>query len=269
MTEHLLPEIKPIDPETIAAHLFHVKQLSPLVHCMTNDVVQEITANVLLAMGASPAMVIAKEEAGHFAAIASALLINVGTPTEERLEAMHLAVKAANDHHVPWVLDPVAAGVIAWRDSVIRGLAVHRPTCIRGNASEIRALAGIGAGGKGVDSVDTSESALIAAVKLARDYQTIVCVTGKTDYATDGERILSASGGSAKATHVVGTGCSLSAMVAAFLAESHHPLEAVISACAFAKLAAQHAVGVASGPGSFRVAYIDALHLIQAKDFYG
>lgn len=268
MTDTLLPAITPIDPETIATHLFHVKEIAPLVHCMTNDVVQEITANVLLAMGASPAMVVAPEEAGHFAAISSALLVNVGTPRNELLEAMHLAVAAANTHHVPWVLDPVAAGVLAWRDQRIHGLLVHKPTCVRGNASEIRALAGIGSGGKGVDSVDSSESALLAAVKLARDYQTIVCVTGKVDYATDGERILSAAGGSVKATQVVGTGCSLSAIVAAFLAQTEHRLEAVISACAYAKLAAQHAVGVASGPGSFKVAYIDALHLIQAKDFY-
>ncbi len=268
MSENTLPTIEVVDPETIATHLFHVKHLSPLVHCMTNDVVQEITANVLLSMGASPAMVVAKEEAGHFAAISQALLVNLGTPRTEMLEAMHLAIDAANHHNVPWVLDPVAAGVIAWRDKIIHGILVHRPTCVRGNASEIRALAGMGSGGKGVDSTDSSDSALQAAVKLARDYQTIVCVTGKTDYATDGKRILSVSGGSARATMVVGTGCSLSAMVAAFLVQTNHPLEAVISACAFAKLAAQHAAGIASGPGSFKVAYLDALHLIQAKDFY-
>ena len=268
MNEIDLPIIETIGPETIATHLFHVKEVAPLVHCMTNDVVQEVTANVLLAMGASPAMVVAKEEAGHFAAIASALLINLGTPHPETLEAMHLAADAANHHHVPWVLDPVAAGVIPWRDQMIHGLMVMHPTCVRGNASEIRALAGIGKGGKGVDSTDSSDAALVAAVKLARDYNTMVCVTGKTDYVTDGKRILSTTGGSVKSTMVVGTGCSLSAMVAAFLAQTEHPLEAVISACAFAKLASQHAAGIASGPGSFKVAYIDALHLIQAKDFY-
>ena len=80
MSEIVLPPIRPVEPETIATHLFHVKQVAPLVHCITNDVVQEITANVLLAMGASPAMVVAQEEAAHFAAIASALSINVGTP---------------------------------------------------------------------------------------------------------------------------------------------------------------------------------------------
>ena len=251
-----LPAVRPVDPETIATHLFHVKQTAPLVHCMTNDVVQEITANVLLAMGASPAMVVAQEEAAHFAAIASALLVNVGTPRADLLEAMHLAVKSAVRHNVPWVLDPVAAGVIPWRDKMIQGLLVLQPTVIRGNASEIRALAGVGKGGKGVDSTDASDTALEAAVSLAREY------------ATNGKEILSCSGGTAQSTIVVGTGCSLSAMVAAFVAQTEHPLEAVISACALAKRAAEQAAGVARGPGSFAVAYIDALHLLAAKDFY-
>ena len=166
------------------------------MHCITNDVVQEITANVLLTMGASPAMVIACEEAAHFAAISSSVLINVGTPRPESLEAMHLAAKSAVRHNVPWVLDPVAAGVIPWRDKMIQGLLALHPTVIRGNASEILALAGTGKGGKGVDSTDSSDAALEASVKLAREYNTIVCVTGKTDYATDGKEILSCTANS-------------------------------------------------------------------------
>lgn len=114
----------------------------PLVHVLTNDVVQEITADVLLAAGASPAMVVAPEESGTFAGIADGLLINIGTPTAERIRAMNLAVDAANEKQTPWVLDPVAAGGIPWRDDVIRSFVAKRPTVIRGNASEIRALAG-------------------------------------------------------------------------------------------------------------------------------
>ena len=92
----------------------------PLVHVLTNDVVQEITADVLLAAGASPAMVVAPEESGTFAGIADGLLINIGTPTAERIRAMNLAADAANKNRTPWVLDPVAAGGIPWRDEVIR-----------------------------------------------------------------------------------------------------------------------------------------------------
>ncbi|MGN1209583.1 MAG: hydroxyethylthiazole kinase [Duodenibacillus sp.] len=260
MTSCILPPVQPLESTVFVTNRQRVKTLSPLVHCMTNDVVQEITANVLLSIGASPAMVVAKEESGTFAAISSALLINIGTPRNDILEAMHVAVDAANAHNVPWVLDPVAAGVIAWRDGVIRSFLDKHPTCVRGNASEIRALAGIGSGGKGVDSLDSSESALEAAVKLAKDHHTLVCVTGESDFATDGERILSINGGSKKATIVVGTGCSLSAMVAAYLAKAEDPLSAVASACAHAKVAQEKALEAASGPGSFKVAYIDALH---------
>lgn len=260
--------ITPLDPETAAAHLFHLRQLTPLVHCITNQVVQEITANVLLAAGASPAMIIAREEVSAFARIASSLLINVGTLTLEQVETMHLAIDSANRADVPWVLDPVAAGILPWRDKMIRGLLQLKPTVIRGNASEIMALAGIGKGGKGVDSTASSDAALLAAITLAENHQTIVCVTGATDYITNGNETFSVSGGSPKVTEVVGTGCSLSALAAAFIAQSTHPLQAVASACALAKRAAEQAAGVASGPGSFRVAYLDALQVIRAKDLY-
>lgn len=112
----------------------------PLVHCLTNEVVQEITANVLLAAGASPAMVVAEEEAGYFASISGGILINIGTPYPARLHAMHAAVDAAIEAKRPWVLDPVAAGGIPWRDDVINTFVEKRPTVIRGNASEILAL---------------------------------------------------------------------------------------------------------------------------------
>lgn len=258
-----LPAIETLSLQSFAKHLAHMRSVSPLVHCITNDVVQEITANVLLAAGASPAMVVAKDEAGAFASIASALLINLGTPKLDTLEAMHEAVDAANAHNVPWVLDPVAAGVISWRDERIREILEKKPTCIRGNASEILALAGMGKGGKGVDSTDSSDAALAAAVSLSRTYGSIVCVTGETDYATDGKSIISITGGSKKATLVVGTGCSLSALVAAFLAKTDDKLEAALSACALAKRAAAYAAEHSQGPGSFKVAYVDALNLIK------
>ena len=181
---------------------------------------------------------------------------------------MHLAVDAANRAGVPWVLDPVAAGLIPWRDRMINGLLELKPTVIRGNASEIIALAGAGKGGKGVDSTDSSDAALSAAQNLAAARACIVCVTGETDYITDGRTTLYVTGGNRQATLVVGTGCSLSALVAAFIAKTEHPLEAAAAACALAKRAAEQAAGVSSGPGSFRTAYIDALQLLQAKDFY-
>ena len=230
----------------------------PLVHVLTNDVVQEITADVLLAAGASPAMVVAPEEAGTFAGIANGLLINIGTPTAERIRAMRCAADAANEKSTPWVLDP---GGIPWRDDVIRSFVAKRPTVIRGNASEIRALAGFTSSGKGVDSCDTSDSALEAAELLARNTPTVVHVTGETDYVTDGERTVSVAGGHEMATLVVGTGCSLSALVAAFAAVTDDRVAAAAAASMLAKRAAEYASQHAKAPGSFHVHYIDGLYL--------
>lgn len=261
--------IEPLSNAVAADMLRTMRAKRPLVHCLTNEVVQEITANVLLAAGASPAMVVAEEEAPVFASVADALLVNVGTPYPARLRAMHSSAESAVVHGHPWVLDPVAAGGIPWRDGEIRKLLAKKPNVIRGNASEILALAGSGKGGKGVDSTDSSASALEPARALALETKSIVCVTGETDYVTDGERTLSVSGGHIMTTLVVGTGCSLSALVAAFCgaaASSGMLLEATATACLLAKRASERAYAVAPAPGSFHAAYIDALYLISPED---
>ncbi|HCJ3450330.1 TPA: hydroxyethylthiazole kinase, partial [Klebsiella pneumoniae] len=156
-----MPEL--LNPAPVA-HLRHLLRAhSPLVHCMTNDVVQTFTANVLLAVGASPAMVIDPREAAQFAAIADALLINVGTLTEDRAVAMRAAVEHARQAGKPWTLDPVAVGALTARTAFCHELLALQPAAIRGNASEILALAGMSAGGRGVDTTDTAAAALPAA----------------------------------------------------------------------------------------------------------
>ena len=207
-------------------------------------------------------MVVAKEEAGAFAAMAQALLVNTGPLTGNIVPAMRDAINSANRHGKPWVLDPVGAGGLAYRDGIIAEFLTMKPTVVRGNASEILAVAGQGSGGKGVDSTDSSDSALEAAKKLALDFDTVVCVTGQTDYVTDGKRTAAVSGGTERTTLVVGTGCSLSTLVAACLAANDDPLTACAAACAMAKQAAEYADKHSVGPGSFKVAYIDGLSLI-------
>lgn len=152
--------------QAIADSVRLLRDNRPLVHCLTNEVVQEITANVLLAAGASPAMVVAEEEAPVFAGVAGGLLINIGTPYPARLRAMHASADAARAAGHPWVLDPVAAGGIPWRDGIINEFVEKHPDVIRGNASEILALAGAESGGKGVDSTDSSDAAIEAAERL-------------------------------------------------------------------------------------------------------
>ena len=256
------PAITPFSDVAFEAELARMRSVSPLVHCMTNQVVQEITANVLLAAGASPAMIVDPAESPAFARIASSLLINVGTLTAGQFESMKAAVNAAHDAGTPWVLDPVAAGVLPWRDAHLKTLLTLHPAAIRGNASEILALAGAGTGGKGVDSTDSSLKAISAAQELSRTVGAVVCVTGETDYVTDGSTTLAVTGGNVMATLVVGTGCSLSALVAAFIAKCTDRTRAAAAACRLAKLAAEKAAAVSMGPGHFHDAYLDALYTI-------
>ncbi|EFJ2324118.1 hydroxyethylthiazole kinase [Escherichia coli] len=240
-----------------ALHLFH--QHSPLVHCMTNDVVQTFTANTLLALGASPAMVIETEEASQFAAIASALLINVGTLTQPRAQAMRAAVEQAKSSQTPWTLDPVAVGALDYRRHFCHELLSFKPAAVRGNASEIMALAGIANGGRGVDTTDAAANAIPAAQTLARETGAIVVVTGEVDYVTDGHRAVGIHGGDPLMTKVVGTGCALSAVVAACCALPGDTLENVASACHWMKQAGERAVARSEGPGSFVPHFLDAL----------
>lgn len=241
------------------------RQASPLVHCMTNDVVQSITANVLLALGASPAMVIDPREAAEFSAIASALLVNVGTLTEPRAESMLAAIQAANLAQKPWVLDPVAVGALSWRSDFCQEIISLHPAAIRGNASEIMALSGLPASGRGVDTTDTSLAALPAARALARQTGAIVAVTGEIDYVSDGENEWAVPGGHVLMTRVVGTGCALSAVVAAFASLPGDRLSNVATACRVVSCAGELASREARGPGSFTAAFIDYLYLLDAE----
>lgn len=204
---------------------------------MTNDVVQTFTANVLLALGASPAMVLDAEEAAQFSAIADALLVNVGTLTRSRRDAMLAAVESANRAARPWALDPVAVGALALRTDFCAQLMHLQPAAIRGNASEILAMANPSVSGRGVDSQHQSDTALQAACQLAQASGAVVAVTGEVDFITDGQRLFSVSGGSPLMTRVVGTGCALSAVVAGFASLPGDRLLHVASACRVMSLA--------------------------------
>jgi hydroxyethylthiazole kinase len=255
-----------MQPDRLDLHaLHHFRTRSPLTHCMTNDVVQTFTANVLLALGASPAMVIEAEEAEQFAAVADALLINVGTLTAPRAQAMRRAIERAVAAGKPWTLDPVAVGALAYRTRFCQQILSLKPAAIRGNASEILALAGMSAGGRGVDTTDTASNALPAAIALARQTNAIVAVTGEVDYVTDGQRTQTITGGDVMMTRVVGTGCALSAVVAASCSLPGDRLDNVVAACGFMKQAGSVAVKQSRGPGSFASAFIDALWNLEAQ----
>ncbi|BDH45218.1 hydroxyethylthiazole kinase [Salmonella enterica subsp. enterica serovar Choleraesuis] len=237
-----------------------LRQHSPLVHCLTNDVVQNFTANVLLALGASPAMVVDPEEAALFSQHADALSVNLGTLTQGQMTTIRAAIGGAREAKKPWALDPVAVGALPLRTRFADELINLQPAAIRGNASEIMALSGSNGLGRGVDSTQSALQALPAAQDLARRTGAVIAVTGEVDYVTDGERTVAVEGGDPLMTRVVGTGCALSAVVAACCALPGDRLLNVAAACAMMSRAGQRAASICQGPGSFVPEFLDALY---------
>lgn len=247
-----------------------LRERAPLVHCLTNLVVTNFTANVLLAIGAAPAMVVAREEVAEFAPVANALLVNLGTLDVPQTRAIRAAVEAANGAGTPWVLDPVAVGPLAFRTQFAQELLEAKPAAIRGNASEIISLSGGTASGRGVDSTAATDAALDAAQILALETQAVVAVTGETDYVTDGRRVIALSNSSPLMTRVTGVGCALSATVAAFVgvaASRDEHWAATVAAIAYSTVAGELASRDAALPGSFAVAYLDRLASVDAHTF--
>ncbi|EDY45507.1 hydroxyethylthiazole kinase [Streptomyces sp. SPB074] len=252
--------------EATRAALARVRGAEPLVQCLTNTVVTNFTANALLALGASPAMVDIPEEAGAFAPVAGAVLVNLGTPHAEQRAAMTEAARAARAAGTPWVLDPVAIGALPVRTPLARELLALGPAIVRGNASEILALAGAGAGGRGVDAAEKVDQAAEAARGLARTSGAVVAASGPVDLVTDGTRTVRIANGDALLTKVTGGGCALGAVMAAFAAVTEDALEAAVAAVTVYTVAAELAAGGAPGPGTFAVRFLDALAAVGDAD---
>jgi hydroxyethylthiazole kinase len=240
------------------AVLARIRAESPLVHNITNHVVMNWTANVLLAAGASPAMVHAVEEVEDFVAISRALVINIGTLDAGFVAGMEKAAARAGHAGVPWVLDPVGVGATRYRNEVCARLLALKPAVVRANASEVMALAGVEAAQRGVDSLAHSEAAVDAARALSADSGAVVAVTGATDFVVQGDRVVAIPGGHPVSQRVTGTGCAASALVGACLAVAE-PFEAAVAALFAMKAAAARASETSTLPGSFAVAFLDAL----------
>jgi hydroxyethylthiazole kinase len=272
------------DAAALGAAVDAVRSAGPLTHCIANYVSMDLMANALLAAGASPAMIHAEEEAAAFvgvcAAVGGALSVNIGTLSAPWVRSMLAAAAAANASGVPWVLDPVGCGATPYRTGVAAELARLKPTAVRGNASEILSLAaqvaapaegGGASGGKGVDSTRGSGEALAAARALAGVTGGVVVVSGAVDYVVGPSATLAVTSGLPLLQRITATGCTLSSLVAAFLAVRSkgageaETMNAAAAACAFfgaaAEAGAAASAGRPLGPGTLRVALLDALHL--------
>lgn len=247
------------------AGLQALRDTTPLVHCITNYLAMNIAANVTLAAGASPAMIHAIEEVADFAPICGAVTINIGTLSDPWVRAMYSAAQAARAAEVPWVLDPVAHFATPYRAGVAKDLLAFRPDIVRGNASEIIALAGGIAAGQGADSGDSVLDAQASATRLAQTRGCVVAVSGETDFITDGTRGVLIRGGADIMPKVTALGCSLTALVGAYAAVAP-AFDATVAAFTHFAEAGARAAALSCGPGSFSVAFLDQLAALQPGD---
>lgn len=251
--------------ERLYRHADLLRQENPLVHCLTNQVVMQTTANVLLAAGASPAMLDAPEDAAAFARNSSAVLVNTGTPHAAKYVASREAIRGAREAGAPWVLDPIGAGAPNAVGDFCSSIIAEKPDVISGNASEVVALAGMGDTARGVDATIGVEDAFDAAANLAERTGGVVAVTGDRDLIVSAGRSTWLTSGVPMLQQVIGTGCSLGALCAAYVSLDVDPHDAVVTAHAHLGAAAQIAAETAHGPGSFAVAWLDAIAAVTPE----
>ena len=250
----------------VAEVISKVRKQTPLVQAITNYVTINDCANILLAYGASPAMVEAYDEAYGFAKISSAIYVNVGTLTKEQEMAAIEASKSAKENNVPLVLDPVGCGAIPRKIRVIdKMFEIGRIDVIKGNAGEIKFLAGEQSGARGVDSIDDGSGVLEASKNLAEKYRCIVATTGKVDVITDGTRAAIISNGVEMLTRITGAGCMLGALCAATAGVEKDRFLAVTAAVVSMGIAGEMAFKESNLPGTFKCKLIDSIYLLNEE----
>ncbi len=252
--------------EKAAENLVALRKKKPLIHNITNYVVMNYTANALLAMGASPVMAHAHNEVEDMVAFAGALVLNIGTLSDDWISSMIKAGKKASQLDTPIILDPVGSGATPLRTKSAKSIISETSIkVIRGNASEILSLRDENSKTKGVDSIHSVEEAAEAARNLAQELGTTLAITGPVDLVTDGTRILRVSNGHPLMGYVTGTGCTATATIGAFLAVDNDPLSATATALSFFGLAGEIAAETASAPGTFAIQMLDALYTITPE----
>lgn len=253
--------------ETILKIVAGISGQKPLVHNITNYVVMNNTANALLAIGASPVMAHAQEEVEDMVHYAGALVINMGTLSPEWVKAMIIAGEAAIEDGTPVIFDPVGVGATPYRNHVAKEIVTRcKPTIIRGNSSEIMALAGLHVQTKGVDAVSNADEAVQAARQLAKNTGAVVVISGKIDYVISEYKAYIVEGGSDMMPRVTGMGCTATALLgacAAVVREEEDYVAAALSSMVLMSVAAEIAEEKSGGPGSLQMNFLDALYCIS------
>ena len=249
--------------DKVFATLEKVRNEAPLVHHITNWVTIYDCANIVKVFGGSPVMAHAKEEAAEMASISKAVVINIGTLSTSSIEAMKLAIEAANKKGIPVVLDAVGVGATKFRNNKIKELLEYKIAVIKGNASEIAAAAGINVTTKGVDSGNVSADMVAIAKRLANEKECVVVVTGEEDICTNGESAFLIKNGTPMMSKVVGTGCMAASVIGTFCAVEKDYLFASIAGLICFEIAAENADKTSEGPGTFKNKLFDKISTLS------
>ncbi len=246
--------------------LLKVREQSPVVHHLTNWVTIYDCAQIVKTLGASPVMAHAIEEVADMTAIASALVLNIGTLTTEMIEAMKLAAKAANTKGIPVVLDACGAGATPLRDQkVLELLEQTQIDILKGNASEIARIAGQNVRTKGVDARETGTDPGVFAQELAQARKLTVVVTGREDVVADINGVSRVRNGHALMEHVVGTGCMATSVIGTFSAVEPDCRKAAVAALVCYEIAAEMAAQQTAGPAAFKTGLFDCLYMLDRQ----
>ncbi len=244
-----------------------VRETTPLIHHLTNQVVMNFSANGLLSFGAAPVMAKAEEEAADMAANADGVLLNIGTLTANELESMVRAGKAANEKGIPVVIDPVGVAATPFRTTAVKKiLSEVQPTVLKGNAGELAHLVEIPWETKGVESIGDGNADEIAS-KVAEMYQCTAVVTGQTDVLCTSGEIEHNTTGHPFLGKITGAGCLLGSVLTACLTTNNTVQKQTLTAVNFYGLAAEYAAKQTdvNGPGTFLPHFVDALSFDPSK----
>ncbi len=249
-----------------AQNLELVRKKKPLVHSITNLVTMNATANALLAAGASPVMAQAPEEVEEMVSLADALVLNLGTLSDQKTISMLKAGKKASELNIPVILDPVGSGATSFRtQSAKKLLDTVNIRVIRGNPSEIKSLGSSYSKTRGVDTVDSVDNIANIVQMIAIRSKAALAVTGPDDLVTDGKRTVRVLNGHPMMSCITGSGCMATALIAAFLAVDDDAVRAAASALSFFGIAGETAGEKSTGPGTFMVKLLDALYQITPE----
>ncbi|MGL4654750.1 MAG: hydroxyethylthiazole kinase [Sarcina sp.] len=242
-----------------------VKENTPLVVQFTNEVTINDCANATLAIGASPIMSSYLEDVEDIVKIASSIVINIGTINRETEKVFKVVAKFAKLHNKKIVLDPVGVFASPTRFKYVNELLeLNSFTVIKGNLAEIKAIGGMKAKGQGVDSLDHDIN-IDEIKRISKELNTILAITGREDYITDGEKVIKISNGTTKLKSVTGTGCMSASLIAPYLGACDNDLEAAAMGVLTMSLSGELAEKEGQGIGSFRVALMDEIYLLTEE----